>query len=264
MGGLTVERWRGRWAVVTGASAGIGRALAEELAAAGVHLVLTARGADSLERLAETLRFDHVVRVETVTADLENPRGPGEILAFTQMKGIAVDLLVNNAGVGSFGEFYRSDLRGQLGIVKVNCLAVVHLTHLFLPGMIERRAGDVLIVASTAGFQAVPFSATYAASKAFDLLFAEGLAEEVGRHGVQVCALCPGPDAADVHASTGTPVAVAPAVEARRVARAGLEALAGGQRSVVSGFAGWLTVPVQRAVTRRGVADPPPRLEPLP
>jgi len=249
-----MDRWRGRWAVVTGASAGIGRAMAEELAASGVHLVITARRGDRLEQLAQTLRFDHGIQAETVTADLESPRGPGEIFAFTQMKGLAVDLLVNNAGVGSYGEFYRSDLLSQIGIVKLNCQAVVHLTHLFLPAMIERQGGDILIVASTAAFQAVPYSATYAASKAFDLLFAEALAEEVERHGVRVCALCPGPTESDFHAVSGVPSHVGPAIEpARRVARVGLEALANGRHSVVSGFKGWLGVQVQRAVSRRTV-----------
>ncbi len=256
-----MNAWRGRWAVVTGASAGIGWALAEELAEGGAHLVLTARRLDRLEQLAKTLRTRVGARVEYVTADLEKPGGPGEVFAFTQMKGIVVDLLVNNAGVGAYGEFYRSDLARQLAMVRVNCEAVVHLTHLYLAGMIERGSGDVLIVASTAAFQPVPYIATYAASKAFDLLFAEALAKEVARHGVRVCALCPGPTDSEFHAVAGAPSHAGPAREpARKVARVGLEALAAGKPSVVSGLTSWLAVQAQRVLPRRIVTSTAERI----
>ena len=107
--------------------------------------------------------------------------------------------LINNAGFGEYGEFLRSKLEMQVNMVQVNCTAVVHLTRLFLPAMAARRQGAVMIVASTASYQPVPYLATYGATKAFDRMLAEALAEEMKRHGVRVSALCPGPDGIGVH-----------------------------------------------------------------
>jgi short-subunit dehydrogenase len=251
-----LDCWRGKWALVTGASSGIGWALAEQLADGGAHLVLTARRRQRLTHLRKRLRTAHGVRVEVVSADLNQPDAPDEIFAFTNERGIVVDLLVNNAGLGSYGEFCASDRARELGIVQVNCSAVVHLTHLYLPGMLERRAGDILIVASTGAYQGVPYMATYAASKAFDLLFAEALAEEVNRYGVRVCALCPGPTLSEFQKVAGVPdqlASVGIEEKAEQVARTGLRALAAGEHSVISGFTNWLGVEVQRITPRRFV-----------
>ena len=126
-------------------------------------------------------------------ADLAQPLGPQEIFSFTEKaKNIAIDLLVNNAGFGAYGEFHKARLDRLIEMTQVNVTAVVHMTHLYLPGMIARGGGDILILASTAAFQPVPYITTYAATKTFDLHFAEGLAEEVREYGVRVCALCPG------------------------------------------------------------------------
>ncbi len=184
---------------MTGASAGIGWALAVELAAGGANLVLTARRRERLEQLASQLRSNHEVRVVLLTADLAQPSAPQEIFAFTQGKGIAVDLLVNNAGFGAYGEFPRIPLAHQFEMLQVNITAVLHLTYLYLPAMIERRRGNILIVSSTAAFQAVPYISTYAATKAFDLVFAEALAEEMRPYGIRVCALCPGSTSTEFH-----------------------------------------------------------------
>lgn len=186
------RRWAGKWALVTGASAGIGSALARELAAGGTNLVLTARRRDRLAGLAGELSNKHNIRTLVCVADLAKTSGPVEIFAFTESKNIEVDLLVNNAGFGAYGEFRKQKVERLVEMVQVNVSAVVHLTHLYLPGMIARESGDILILASTAAFQAVPYITTYAATKSFDLQFAEGLAEEVRRFGVRVCALCPG------------------------------------------------------------------------
>jgi uncharacterized protein len=189
-----------------------------------------------------------------LTADLEQSSAPEEIFTFTQSRGIVVDLLVNNAGYGAYGEFHKGDRARQLGMVQVNCAAVVHLTHLFLPGMVERRRGDILIVASTAGFQPVPYIATYAATKAFDLLFAEALAEEVARYGVRVCALCPGSTATEFGSVAGSwPHAGIQGEQesAAKVTRVGLEALAAGMHSVISGFKNRLGVELERLAPRR-------------
>ena len=164
--------WAGKWALVTGASAGIGVALARELAAGGTNLVLTARRQERLKQLAQELSGAHKVRVEVCAADLAQTEAPQQIFAFTQAKKVDIDLLINNAGFGAYGAFAEVETQRLLDMVQVNCSAVVHLTRLYLPQMLKRRRGDVLIVASTASFQAVPFISTYAATKAFDLLFA--------------------------------------------------------------------------------------------
>lgn len=249
-----LDCWLGKWALVTGASSGIGLALAEELGACGVHLVLTARRRQRLVELRKRLRAAYGIRVELITADLAERGSPERIFAFTERRSIIVDLLVNNAGVGSYGDFFTRDLERELEIVQLNCAAVVCLTHLYLPGMVERRSGDILIVASTAAYQAVPYMATYAASKAFDLLFAEGLAQEVKRYGVRVCALCPGPTNSEFVSVAGVPEQLPGNMESpNQVARVGLHALAAGEHSVISGLTNWLGVEVQRVASRRFV-----------
>ncbi len=246
-----MKEWRGEWALVTGASAGIGWALAAQLAAGGTNLVLSARRRERLEQLADQLRSREKVRVLLVTADLTRPSAPEEIFAFTQGKGIAVDLLINNAGFGAYGEFSEIDLTRQLEMVQVNISAVIHLTYLYLRPMIQRRSGDVLIVSSTAAFQAVPYISTYAATKAFDLLFAEGLAEEMRHYGIRVCALCPGSTSTEFQQASGQPQRTKRHQEAPdKVARVGLRALARGKSSVVSGFGNWLGVETQRIAPR--------------
>jgi len=247
-----MNTWRGKWALVTGASAGIGRALAERLAARGAHVVLTARRRERLEQLAAELHSKHGVQAEVFAADLAQPSAPDEIFAFTRGKGIAIELLINNAGFGAYGEFFKVELTRQLEMVQVNIAAVVHLTHRYLPAMIGRRRGGILIVASTAAFQGVPYISTYAATKAFDLLFAEALAEEARRHGVRVCALCPGPTVSEFHQVAGQPEHTKRRQEsAEKVAEVGLEALARGKSYVISGLGNYLGAHGQRLAPRR-------------
>ena len=247
------EAWSGQWALVTGSSAGIGAALAQELASGGTSLVLTARRKNRLEALAERLAATCKIRTEVFPADLADPTAPEGIYAFTREKGIDVDLLINNAGFGKYGEFPFTDKQRLLEMVQVNCAAVVHLTHLYLRGMIARRRGDVLIVASTASFQAVPYISTYAATKAFDLLFAEGLAEEMKPYGIRVCALCPGSTESEFHAVAGQEKFIRRAEGATEVARRGLRALAAGKSYVISGLANYLGAQGERLVPRRFV-----------
>ena len=245
------RRWSGRWALVTGASAGIGSALAEQLAAGGANVVLTARRRERLEELASKLRTAHGIKTEVFPNDLSQPGAPDEIRAFTQSKNLEIELLINNAGFGSYGALHQSDLARQLEMVQVNCSAVVHLTRLYLPEMIARGRGDILIVASVAAFQAVPYISTYAATKAFDLLFAEGIAEEVRRNGVHVCALCPGSTTTEFREVAGQPEHTFRGAEtAEKVAQAGLRALAEGKSSVISGLKNKLSVEGQRLAPR--------------
>src|SRR6201998_314207 len=241
--------WAGKWALVTGASAGIGVALARELATGGTNLVLTARRKDRLEQLAQELSAAHKIRTEVFAADLAQQDAPKQIFAFTLEKQIEIELLVNNAGFGAYGEFATVDTQRLLDMIQVNCSAVVHLTRLYVPQMLQRRHGDVLIVASTASFQAVPFISTYAATKAFDLLFAEGLAEEVRPYGIRVCALCPGSTESEfneVAGQAGLVAAMKNRETAEKVARVGLHALADGKSYVISGMGNYFGVHSQR------------------
>lgn len=250
--------WTGKWALVTGASAGIGAALAAELAAAGTNLVLTARREDRLTALARDLATGHKIRTEICVADLANPAGPDAIFAFVRQKNLHVDLLVNNAGFGAYGEFAASDRARQIEMVQVNCAAVVNLTHLFVQPMLQKKSGDILIVASTAAFQAVPYIATYAATKVFDLHLAEGLAEELKPFGIRVCGLCPGSTESEFHIvanHTTAPASNRPRATAERVARDGLRALAAGKSYVISGRRNYLGAHFQRLVPRRLVTS---------
>lgn len=247
--------WQGRWAVVTGASAGIGVALATQLAEGGTHLLLTARRNDRLEALASELKSRYKVQTEVCVADLAQPDAPEQIYNFAKQKDLAIALLVNNAGFGQYGELAEVATQRLVDMVQVNCTAVVHLTRLFVPDMIARHRGDILILASTASFQAVPYISTYAATKAFDLFFAEGLAEELKPHGIRVCALCPGSTESEFHAVAGQEQFTAKHQEtAEKVARTGLTALAAGKSYVISGLGNYLGAHSQRLVPRRTVA----------
>jgi hypothetical protein len=250
-----MNRWQGKWALITGASAGIGTAIARELAAGGTNLVLTARRRDRLVGLSSELSSKHNIRTLICVADLADPLGPKQIFSYTEEKNVAIDLLVNNAGFGAYGEFQKVQVERLLEMTQVNVSAVVHMTHLYLPGMIARGGGDILIVASTAAFQAVPYISTYAATKTFDLHFAEGLAEEVRQYGVRVCALCPGSTETEFFQVAGQRNHTRAAPEsAEKVAHVGLAGLAAGKSTVISGFTNWLGAETVRFVPRRIVA----------
>jgi short-subunit dehydrogenase len=249
-----LKTWAGKWALITGASAGIGLEFAKLLAAGGANLVLTARRVDRLEKLASELSAAHRVQVEVFSADLVQPGAPVEIQKFTTGKNIEIELLINNAGFGAFGYAQEMPIEKMLEMIQVNCSVVVHLTRLYLPAMVARKHGDVLIVASLAAFQAVPFNSVYAATKAFDLLFAEGVAEEVREFGVRVCALCPGTTNTEFQQVAQQPDRVFRSAEtAEKVARVGLEALAAGKSYVISGFMNRLMKEGQRLAPRRFV-----------
>lgn len=179
-------------ALVTGASGGIGEAIARRLAADGTALVVVARRADRLEALATEVRQRNAVDVEVVPADLEDAAALARVEDRLRSAEAPVDLLVNNAGYGGSGPFAASDLAGQEGQVRLNVLALLRLTHAALPGMVARGHGSVLNVSSVAGFQPLPNSATYAATKAFVTTFSEGVAAELAGTGVTLTVVCPG------------------------------------------------------------------------
>jgi hypothetical protein len=193
----------GTRALVTGASSGIGEELARQLAIRGASLILTARSKDKLDALASELGQRHRVSVQVVVADLAAPGGAANLAADVDALGVDVDLLVNNAGFGDAGALARADPAKLGEMVRLNCEAVVVLARHFLPGMLARRRGGVLNVASTAAFQPMPYMATYAATKAFVLSFSAALSKEVEGSGVQVTALCPGPVQTGFQAAAG-------------------------------------------------------------
>ena len=233
--------FKGRWALVTGASAGIGAELARQLAGCGAKLILTARRKDRLDALAAELTSKGT-DVRVVAADLNDPAAPQQIYEATEAAGLEVDILINNAGLGQFGAFQTSPIDQELAQVRVNCEAMVRLSRLFVPRMVERRRGWVLVVASTASFQPVPYLSTYAATKAFDRFFALGIAAEVARYGVKVTALCPGPTESEFFSISRATIfeerGVQPTAE---VARIGIEGLARGKRTVLPSAEGRLT-----------------------
>jgi len=237
----STQDFNGKWALVTGASAGIGAALARELAKHGAKLILTARRRDRLETLAAELTA-RGTEVRIVTADLNDPGAPQKIYDATEGAGFTIDILINNAGLGQYGAFCASPIEQELSQVRVNCEAMVRLTRLFVPRMVERRRGWVLVLASTASFQPVPYISTYAATKVFDRFFALGLAAEVARFGVKVTALCPGPTESEffdvAHADAFTGKNVQPVGD---VARLAVAALARGRRTLIPTLNGRLT-----------------------
>jgi short-subunit dehydrogenase len=181
------------WVLITGASSGIGRELAKCFAADGSRLVLTSRSTESLQSLADELRRAHNTESIVITADLSSPGAAKNIFTELQGRGIAVDVLVNNAGFGAWGLFAELPLQRQLEMFQVNINALVELTGLFLPDMLQRRRGGIMNVASVAGFLPGPGMAVYYATKACVLSFSEALAEELRGTNVTVTALCPGP-----------------------------------------------------------------------
>jgi short-subunit dehydrogenase len=179
--------------LITGASSGIGLELAKCFAADKSKLILVARNTAALEKLADELRHAHQIEVVVLTADLAKPESAREIFEQTGRAGITVDVLVNNAGFGLHDAFAKLPLPRQLEIIQVNVTALVALTGLFLPGMIQRKRGGVLNVGSVAGFMPGPHMAIYFATKAFVQSFTEALSVELSGSGVAISVLCPGP-----------------------------------------------------------------------
>jgi short-subunit dehydrogenase len=189
---MGLKAYADHWGLVTGASSGIGAEFARQLAARGMHLVLTARREDRLKVLAEELHTAHGTRTEIIPADLSRPGEPERILAEIEKRGRTLELLVNNAGFGYVGDIPNSDRARILEMLQVNVIALTDLSYRVLPGMLARRHGGVINVSSVAAFQAVGYSGAYAASKAFVLHLTESLWAEARLSGVSVMAICPG------------------------------------------------------------------------
>ncbi len=239
----------GRVALVTGASAGIGRAFAEVLAEEGFDLVLTARRAERLHTLAHDLSARHHIATHVIVDDLADPATPGRLAAELSARAVHVDVLVNNAGYGVPGGYRSTQWQQQHELLQVLVVAVSELTHRLLPGMIERRWGRVINMASLAGLlPGVAGHTLYAASKAFVVRFSEALAQEVRKDGVHVTALCPGFTLSEFHDITGTRARVNRFprfmwLDAPTVARQGYDAVMRGDIVYVNGG-------INRALTR--------------
>jgi len=226
-------------ALVTGASVGIGRELARILAREGHDLVIVARDAHRLERLADELTRAWGVSVRAVAKDLARPGAASELHRELEAAGVAVEVLVNNAGFGLAGAFAKTPMKDHLELLQLNMVALTELTKLALGGMVERGRGRILNVASTAAFQPGPYMATYYASKAYVLSFSEALGAELEGKGVSVTALCPGPTATEFQRRAGLEgarIAMLGMMDSETVAEAGYRAMRAGRRLAIPGL----------------------------
>jgi len=207
---MTFRERYGPWALVTGASAGIGREFARRLAEMGLNLVLVARRKQRIEELAQELENKNKIQVRPISADLSQPDFLPIILSGAQ--SIDIGLLVNNAGFGIAGKFLDHELEKELALLDVNCRAQLILTHVFGRRMAQRKRGGIIFVSSVSAYIATPFEANYAASKVYELFLAESLGYELKRDGVDVLALCPGSTETEFHQIAGSRAVAAMAV----------------------------------------------------
>lgn len=240
--------------LITGASSGIGEAFARKLAARGHNLLLVARSEDKLITLCNELGRSQRIRAQFVAMDLSERDAPARLLEETQKRDLQIDFLINNAGFGSMGDFATLDLQRELNMIDLNVRALVELTYRFLEPMRERKSGTILNVASTAGFQAVPFMATYAATKAFVLSFSEALWEENRPSGIEVMALCPGvTETSFFEASRMQRPPARTSQTTEEVVDTALRALRRGKSSVISGWANRIMTESERVLPRQFV-----------
>lgn len=239
--------------LITGASAGIGAALAEVFAAHGHHLILVARRRETLETRAAELERKFGVKVACIPGDLADPQGPRRLFEAVTSEGLEVEHLVNNAGVGLYGKFVATDLDAELKMIQLNVTSVVELTKRFLPGMVQRRSGRILNVASTAAFVPGPWMSIYYATKAFVLSFSEAIGYELGPDGITVTTLCPGPTESEFKVRAGSErsrLFEAIVMDAPRVAREGYEGMMKGKPLVIPGLRNKLIPIAARLVPR--------------
>ena len=231
-----MNMYKEKTALITGASSGIGAAFAKALAAAGSHLILVARSEEKLRALANQLSSQHAVRAEVIVADLSRVGAAHAVFEETQQRGLTVDILINNAGFGTYGQFETLDAEREQQEIMLNVNTLVDLTHSFVPAMVARHQGAIINIASIAAFQPGPYAAVYAASKAFVLSFSEALWGEYRTKGVRVLALSPGATSTEFFEVSGSQDAMPTNVETpEQVVQVALRALEQGRPSVVSG-----------------------------
>src|SRR5713226_7390110 len=242
-------------ALITGASGGIGYELAKLFAQDLHNLVLVARSATKLTQFADELERQFGISVKSIPLDLAAAPAPQFLFDQLQREGVAVDILVNNAAYGKFGEFANIPLEETLGQIQLNITALTHLTKLFLAPMLEQRAGKIMNVASTAGFQPGPLMAVYYATKAYVISFSEALANELKGSGVTVTCLCPGVTDTEFQKRAGTEQTrlfrqMRP-MDAKTVAWDGYRGVMKGKPLVISGFRNWLLAESLRVSPRK-------------
>jgi hypothetical protein len=245
------------FALITGASSGLGACFARALAARGRHLVLVARSKDKLETLAREIAAKHPLRIEVIDQDLSLGGAASRLVATLEERKIAVALLVNDAGFGAQGEFWKLPLDRQSAMIRLNVLTLTELTYLLLPAMVARRSGGIINISSTASFQPIPYTSVYAATKAYVTSFSMGLAEEVCKYGVRVLALCPGGTATNFFdAGQFSKLEFPGGLQSpEEVVEVGLRAFDRGRSLAVARFTNRLMIFVQRLAPRRLVAQ---------
>jgi short-subunit dehydrogenase len=228
--------------LITGASSGIGEAFARRLATEGHNLVLAARSEEKLHALCDELAAKHKISAQFVAIDLTEPDADTSLFEETDRLGVEVDWLVNNAGFGSAGDFATLDLDKELEIIDLNISALVALTHRYLGSMRERKSGTIINVSSAAGFQPIPFMATYAATKAFVSSFSEAIAEENQPFGIHVLTLCPGSTKTNFFEASNIDrsIQVKGQQTVEQVVETAMRAVKSGRRKVVSGWANYV------------------------
>lgn len=241
--------------LITGASSGIGETFARRLAAEGENVLLVARSEERLASICNELGREHGVQAQYVAMDLTQDETGAQLFDEVGRRGLEIETLINNAGFGSMGDFLKLDLETELKMVDLNIRALVDLTYRFLGPMRDRRRGAIINVASTAGFQPVPFMTTYAATKAFVLSFSIGLWEENRPYNVQVMALCPGVTDTNFFEAghiDKPPMRLSQTPE--QVVETALRGLKRGKSHIISGWSNYLMTESERLVPRSLVA----------
>jgi uncharacterized protein len=252
---VAAMNYKGQRALVTGASSGIGESFARELARRGADLVLVARSRDKLTTLAANLNRSFGVAADVAVVDLARHSAAEDLAAELSGRDLQIDILVNNAGFGLFAPLDQADGAVLSDMVQLNVAALVDLTRLYLPGMLDRDRGAIINVGSTAGFQPVPYMAVYGATKAFVLSFTEALWAETRGTGVRVTALCPGSTDTGFFDVAGADAQVGRRISPEQVVHAALRALDRRRSTVVTGgAANWLLTNSPRLAPRQLVA----------
>ena len=231
-----------KYTLITGASSGIGEAFAKRLGAEKHNLVLVARSGDKLRELCAELSSKHQIDCRHFAIDLLESGADAQLFAETEKGGLEIDWLINNAGFGSGGDFAQLDLENELEIIDLNISALVALTHRYLRKMREAKRGTIINVSSAAGFQPIPFMATYAASKAFVSSFSEAIAEENRPFGIKIMALCPGSTKTNFFAAANIerPIQVKGQQTVEEVVETAMRAIRQNKTKVVSGWANYI------------------------
>lgn len=252
-----IDRYADRWALITGASSGIGAEFARKLAARGMHLFLTARRRELMEELAAELHTRHGTKCEIVAGDLSLPENVDALIGEVAAKGIEVELLVNNAGFGMVTEIDNTDRKRVQDLLRLNIEALTQLTFANIRGMLDRGHGAVINVSSMTGFQPVAYMPAYSASKAYVLHFSEALWAEVRDRGVTVTALCPGTTETGFFDIAGVPgwLKKQRSQTPEQVVRTALRAMEKRKQYVVPGWRNYLLTLAVRIGTRRIVVN---------